>query len=87
MQSKVIAVQEGLHEASKLLKEKGYKVTTVDKANEAIDVIVYSNSNKEYLAHNMEGSLGIPSYNQFVRMINLDEVGIENLIATVEDIE
>ncbi|SES64324.1 Uncharacterised protein family (UPF0180) [Natronincola peptidivorans] len=87
MKSKLIAVQEGLHETAELLKKQGYRVTTIDQANEPIDVIIYSSKNKEYLAHNMRGNISIPSYNQFVKMINVDEVGINNIINNVEELE
>ncbi|SDK39957.1 YkuS family protein [Natronincola ferrireducens] len=87
MKNKLIAIQEGLHGATEILKEKGYRITTIDKAKDPIDVIVYSSSNNNYLAHNMTGEISIPSYNQFVKMINLDEIGIENLITTIEELE
>lgn len=86
MKNKLVAVQEGLHEAADLLKEKGYRITTIDEANEPIDVIVYSNKNDDYLAHNTTGKINIPSYNKFVKMINLEEVGMDNLVTTVEEL-
>ncbi|SNS24834.1 Uncharacterised protein family (UPF0180) [Anaerovirgula multivorans] len=87
MKSKLIAVQEGLHEAAKILREKGYRVTTIDKAKEPIDVIIYSNRNNDYLAHNTTGEIRVPSYNQFVKMINVEEVDINNLVSTIEELE
>ncbi|ABR49051.1 hypothetical protein Amet_2901 [Alkaliphilus metalliredigens QYMF] len=87
MGTKRIAVQEGLHEEAKLLRVNGYEVTTVDNATEPIDVIVYSNKNTNYLAHNTTGKLGIESYNKFVKMINVEEVGREGLISVIEEIQ
>lgn len=84
---KYIAVQEGLHEVAKLLKSYGYRVTTVDNSQNPIDVIIYSSSNNEYLAHNMAGEIQIPSYNQFVKMINIDEVGMEDIISRIEELQ
>lgn len=86
MKGKLIAVQEGLHEATETLRQKGYRITMIDEANEPIDVIVYSNRNVNYLAHNTTGKIHIPSYNKFVKMINIEEVGINNLISTIEEI-
>lgn len=87
MKGKRVAVQEGLHEAAKLLKEKGYQVTTIDNADEAIDVIVYSGKNQKYLAHNMTGNIGVKANNNFVKMINLDEISMQNLISNIEELE
>ena len=87
VKSKVVAVQEGLHDVARLLREKGYNVTTIDMANEAIDVIIYSNENNDYLAHNTTGIIDLVSYNQFTSMINLDEVGLDNIITTIEQLE
>ncbi len=84
---KRVAVQEGLHEAAELLKEKGYSVTNIDESKVPIDVIIYSNGNKEYLSHNIKGEMEMPSNNQFVKMINIDEVGIEELINKIEEID
>lgn len=87
VKSKVVAVQEGLHDVAKLLREKGYNITTIDIANEPIDVIIYSNENNDYLAHNTTGVIDLVSYNQFTNMINLDEVGLDNIITTIEQLE
>lgn len=86
MANKSIALQEGLHEAAKLLKENGYHVTAIDEAEKPIDAIVYSNRNHDYLAHNTTGKIMVPSYNKFVKMINIDEIGINNLIRAIEEI-
>ncbi len=84
---KLVAVQEGLHEAAELLKEKGYRVTNIDESTLPIDVIIYSSHNKEYLSHNKVGELPIPSNNQFVKMINIDEVGIKDIINKIEELD
>ncbi|AOY77444.1 YkuS family protein [Clostridium formicaceticum] len=87
MQNKLVAVQEGLHEVAEVLRRKGYKVTTIDEAEEPIDAIIYSNHSRHYLAHNMTGKINIPSYNQFVKMVNIDEIGIENIATFLKELE
>lgn len=84
---KLIAVQEGLHEVGELLKSIGYRVTNIDNSKSPVDIIIYSSKNQEYLAHNTTGEIQIPSYNQFVKMINYDEVGIKNIVNTIEELE
>ncbi|SCX89470.1 YkuS family protein [Alkaliphilus peptidifermentans] len=87
MRSKRIAVQEGLHDAAKLLEDYGYAVTSVDDASDTIDAIVYSFKNTEYLAHNMTGRLGFSDNNKFVKMINLDEIGLDQLINALDELD
>jgi len=84
---KLIAVQEGLHEVADYLQANGYRVTNIDNSRNPIDVIVYSSSNDEYLAHNMTGVIQLPANNKFVKMLNIDEVGMEDIINRIEEIE
>ncbi|KAB3538609.1 hypothetical protein F8154_01570 [Alkaliphilus pronyensis] len=84
---KVIAIQEGLHDAAKLLREAGYSITSVDNSEKPIDAIVYSFNNKDYLAHNMTGELKITDNNKYVKMINLDEIGVDYLINAIEEMD
>lgn len=86
MNKRIIAVQEGLHQVAALLKKEGYPVTTIDDSSLPIDVIIYSSQNNDYIAHNMSGRLEVPANNEFVKMINIDEIGIDNLISTIEEI-
>lgn len=86
MAKKVIAVQEGLHRVADYLKEAGYQITSIDDGSVPIDVIVYSSENKEYLAHNTTGKIGIAANNKFVKMINVDEIDRENIIPTIEEL-
>ena len=84
---KLIAVQEGLHEVADYLKANGFRVTNIDNSKNPIDVIIYSSSNDEYLAHNMTGEIQVPANNKFVKMINIDEVGIQDIIDRIEEIQ
>ncbi len=87
MKNKIIAVQEGLHEVAEMLKTSGYHVTTVDESNLPIDIIIYSSQNTDYLAHNTSGQIAIPANNEYVKMINYDEVGKDRLISSIEELE
>ncbi|KAB3533211.1 YkuS family protein [Alkaliphilus serpentinus] len=86
MAKKTIAVQEGLHNVASHLKEAGYKITTIDDGSAPIDLIVYSTKNMDYIAHNTSGTLRIGGNNKYVKMINVDEVGLKNIISTIEEL-
>ncbi|MBM7614607.1 YkuS family protein [Alkaliphilus hydrothermalis] len=87
MGRKIIAVQEGLHEVAELLKSEGFQVTSVDDSSNPIDIIIYSTTDDEYIAHNDTGMINLSSNNKFVRMLNVDEVGINNILSAVEELE
>ncbi|GAB6084905.1 YkuS family protein [Alkaliphilus crotonatoxidans] len=86
MKQKRIALQEGLHQLAAQLKEEGYQIVSVDDGGEPLDVIIYSNKNKKYLAHNLTGAITSSANNQFVTMINADEYSYEELLRQIESI-
>ena len=88
MANKIIAIQDGLDQVKEKLKSLGYETTNINNSNKPIDIIIYSNKgSNDYKSTTPMKNTKIPFYNQFVKMINVDEVNLENLIDKIQEIE
>ncbi|WZL74698.1 YkuS family protein [Clostridiaceae bacterium 35-E11] len=80
---KVIAVQTGLDHITKRLKGKGYLVTDMNETDRPIDAIIYSES-AGYQNPPSIKAVEIPSNNQFVVMLNADELDEEEILNRID---
>lgn len=91
MANKVIAVQEGLHDIAKELKNLGYEVVGVDETNHALDVIIYSSklsgspTQVRQKEDDFTNKTSIDS-DGMVFMMNADEYSMKELITRINDI-
>lgn len=80
---KVIAVQTGLDHIANRLKNKGYQVTNMSETDEPIDAIIYS-ERAGYQNPPSIDAVAIPSNNQFVVMLNADELDEEEILNRID---
>jgi hypothetical protein len=85
MHSKVVAVQSGLDNIASRLRNKGYYVTDYNSVDEPIDALVYSENVGYAQPPNMTNDK-IPSNNQFVVMLNADELSEDEIVNRVDAI-
>lgn len=85
MHSKVIAVQGGLDSVANRLRNKGYYVTDYNAVDEPIDALVYS-ENVGYAHPPTMTSERVSSNNQFVVMLNADELSEDEIVNRIDSI-
>lgn len=82
---KNIAIQSGLGEISRRLKKRGHNIVDINNSDEAIDVIIYSNTIVPQTPR--EFSLEGEAYNDnYVLMLNADEHSIDEIVNKVESL-
>ncbi|MFZ5965881.1 MAG: YkuS family protein [Bacillota bacterium] len=86
MYTKIIAVQNGLENLVERLERKGYMVTDLNGGGYPIDAIVYS-ENKGYAEPPMITSAAIPSNNQYVIMLNADELSENEILNRIDSLK
>jgi hypothetical protein len=80
---KIVAVQSGLEHIASRLKEKGYDVVDLGGADEPIDAMVYS----EQVGYDIPAEVREPSIssnNQFVVMLNADELEENEILNKID---
>ncbi|SHJ14854.1 Uncharacterised protein family (UPF0180) [Geosporobacter subterraneus DSM 17957] len=85
MLGKVVAVQTGLDSIADKLRNKGYYVTDFNGTKEPIDAMVYS----EQVGYQMPPqvtSSRILLNNQYVVMLNADELGEDEIVNRIDAI-
>ncbi len=85
MYGKVVAVQSGLDGIASKLRSKGYFVTDYNCVEEPIDALIYSES-VGYSQPPSMTSERIPSNNQYVVMLNADEMSEEEIVNRIDAI-